>query len=425
MSYRRSHLKRAIDPWRAALLAALGSLLVSHLYVDIPLVGQYARYAGIALVGLAAWYPHRSQSVGGRQWQGKALLPVAALSIWGVASTMWSVVPRETFLQSIAMLLIVTAGVTTGGYRWWWRPDVRTSDVVTIYGVFVIVLVASLTGWALGVDSFVLGGALRGFFRNPNTLGVIAALSVPLSVGFALRGSGARYRWSAGLILAAQAAVLIAVGSRTSIGGAICGGLVALLWRQPRATRRLGMKWLAMGALVGILGMAVLGAPGSVSRTLERVTPETSESMAHYTANRMHTWEIALDLWSMNPIAGHGLRSGRAVFDRGYVGGQDVLTPVHNGYVQILLELGIVGLLLFGLTMTLLLRGRDRYAAWPYLGAVKGAVASGLVLQLGESLIVGFGSVFSLPFWLLAFASSVSLDKPGGVNTPTGYTRKI
>ena len=78
-------------------------------------------------------------------------------------------------------------------------------------------------------------------------------------------------------------------------------------------------------------------------------------------SSRTDLWSVALDAFGQNPIFGYGITSSRGLFydETGLGGG-------HNAVINTLVELGIVGIVIWGTLIWLVVRG-----IWQLRGTVR------------------------------------------------------
>lgn len=322
----------------AVLLAVYsGAWLVRDVIVGVSPVPQDAlRFLGVplALVGgvFIALKPLQALRLVSDHW---ALL---LLIFWAGLSMFWSADPATTVLRTIAIIMAFFAAIGLSIYF-----DARALARITT--------IAVLIGMGLSLLLFVAGDplaqteiGLRGAFTHKNSLGQVTSIGVVLGAGLALRPGD---RWLGLLTVAVGLACLVLARSATAL--AACAAGVALL----PAFVMLGAKQLprfTKPALIVGGGLAAIVLGMSYTLVLELLGRDPSLT------NRDLIWEFTLDNWSRRPLTGFGFRAfWTAPYNLGLVHAYfyDAYDQSHNGFLQILLDLGLVGLGLFVLWLVL------------------------------------------------------------------------
>jgi exopolysaccharide production protein ExoQ len=302
-----------------------------------------------------------------------ALLLVLLL-FWGMLSAIWSVDPLRSLDQAGRLGGIFAAGLALAVAAGLLSEPRRLSSF-------------QLTGLVLAIAMAIIDLATQGalskhFSDRPyqpawlNQASVaFAVLLLPTS---ALPiGRGQRI-W--GLLLAAAGAATICALAGTAAKAALAAGVpIALLcyWRRARVAQA--------AAVLSVL--VIITAPLTFAR-LERVSDlvETAAAVKFSAGHRLLIWSFVGDRIAEHPLAGWGLDSSRAI-----PGGKDPIEagatwlPLHphNAPLQLWLELGVPGAVMFALlaASTWLALGR---AAWPrrFAAAAGGVLATGFVASL-------------------------------------------
>lgn len=184
-------------------------------------------------------------------------------------------------------------------------------------------------------DRFTAGGF------NLNDLGLLLALGIPMSVHLLSRDKSPRAQALCWLHLPLCAVAVLLTASR---GAALA--LLAALYSIPLilpfwsiARRAACAFFLALGALTA----ACTVPAGAWSRLLE-----TSDQLQRWDlSERTSIWSAALELFSLHPLSGIGAGSFPEAVSP-LLGSPQV---AHNTFVSISVELGLVGLFLFGLIL--------------------------------------------------------------------------
>ena len=276
----------------------------------------------------------------------------------------------------------------------------------------------------------------RGIGQNPNTVPLLLALVVPLTL----------WLWTKRKALAVGALLLfdgsiVASGSRGALLAALAG---AVAWVGTlRRPWRLRLALVAASAAVFAADVAIMqipkplppapshgtSAPRRVVRNAEFVLPLEDEldrpgkgappirRTLFGTSGRARAWDGALHQIAHRPVAGYGFGTEQFAFvDRYY--GFDSSVP-ENSYLGVALQLGVVGLAVLLVFLGVLgavavralctLSGRALAAA----RACASVVVAGLVLGVTQSYLATPGNLASSTFWIAALCLPALAAKRG------------
>jgi O-antigen ligase len=411
----------AVQP-KLAIAAALGlvflAVVISNLAVGlVALVAlaffeEYSELSGgvsltkvvgliLALALLAAIAAGRPEERQARDLvaQHRWLVMIATLFVaWATISLVWAEqwhAGTETlgrYLLNIALFPIAFAALRTRRH------------VVWVFSVFVASALLSV-GFGLlhpADPSKPWVGRLGGAGLNPNQLGQLLAVAVVLAVGLA----AANRRWPPTLakIAALAAAAGCAAGLFLTVSREALLGLGVSLLVAPFVVgrgRRAGAVLLSALVLVAAVGW--FSAVAS-QNDFERIThPESAGG-----SGREDLWRMGWRMTKDHPVTGVGVGNFRVesadyLIQPGAVVRDEYIldTPLvaHNIYLQVLSELGVVGLTLFVLILCLSLRSM-LVAAREF--ARQGSLASEI---LARSLLIAVVGLLAADFFSSQFLS--------------------
>jgi len=364
---------------RARPVFELGLDLCAFLFLPILVLASrgaapLAVVAGVCALGLVA----DNLAVAWRRVRRLAPL-FAALVVWGLLSSLWAIEPQRSVLMSFRLTALFAAGLALIAAAGEIRAPQR-------------LLYCFLTGFALSlvlaVVQYATGGALtaplaRRAFIEPalnNIEDGLGLLLPPLCATLILRDRGVA---AAVLALPTIVVIFLLVGDAARI--AFIAGVIAA------AALYLRRHWLtrlaAIASVVFILAAPAILPPLAGIAAMRHDAQEVKFSAWH----RLEIWSFVGGKIAEKPVFGWGLDSSRAIPGGsapipGTPNGQQWL-PLHphNAALQIWLELGAPGAILFAwLVAWVWLRLGD--ASWPPLYAA--AAGSSLV----TALIIAFGS---------------------------------
>ncbi|MGH2968262.1 MAG: O-antigen ligase family protein [Solirubrobacteraceae bacterium] len=270
--------------------------------------------------------------------------------------------------------------------------------------VRVVVISAALAAaWAL-YQFVVLGHARAGGpIADPNDFAYVIACMLPLS-GYLLSAErGRRLLWAACFVL------LVAAVLATLSRGALVGLAALAVWGA--VSRRIPIGGVALGlmALLGVIAVAFAAWAPILQDRIESKGRIADRNVG----SRQAFWEGSLRMAADRPLVGVGPGGfGREASDYVRDDPLGIDQPVvHNSYLEVLAELGLLGLLPFvaflGAVWRLLGRARAR--------AVAAADDEGrrLTTAMQATMVIAVVSAFFLsvqlttPFWLVGALAAV------------------
>lgn len=290
---------------------------------------------------------------------------VVAFVAWATLSLLWSAWPQTTAL-TLLLLWITTIQALFIGSVLTWRELVRAAAsalkwvmaLSILFELWVAAFVQApiLPGFVVGDaddpieywsrnNLFDWGGRLQGIMGNANLLAPVALLAVVvfgIRIALGAPRRGLLWAWiglSAFLFVRASSATAYVAAA----GVAVVLVTVLLMRRATRPGER--TRYYLAYAVVGIGGLTAL--------YLLRDTIFTALGRSADLTGREAIWEAVLGRWSERPWLGWGYATPWAPWDPAFDGwiidhGQTVL-QAHNMWVDILMQLGIVGVVLLGL----------------------------------------------------------------------------
>jgi O-antigen ligase len=324
---------------------ALFTLLV--FFQRLPALGDanvtYTRAAGFLLAGawLLAVLGRRPIPLLPRVHPTLALALVAFV-VWGFASTLWAGDSQLAYeymtrvAQGVLLYFIVVSALRRREHIW------------LFVGVFVFgTLLTAIIGIVEGPRSYD-AGRLSGEIGDPNQTAAAFIPAVALA-GFAFLAT--RRALARIVLLAAAVLIVVALFMTESRGGLV--GLGAALIAALIASGPYRPKILVATLCLAALGIAYFTyAADQEARERALAFSPTPEE----TAGRTDLWKLALQMSSDHPVLGVGARNfmvtspSYATSDVSIQAIDKAFTRpvvVHNTYLQILAELGTVGLFLF------------------------------------------------------------------------------
>jgi O-antigen ligase len=307
---------------------------------------------GAMSMAVGAWIIARQ----GVHARGLVVVVTAFLFVaWALASYGWTpsrllVKQRLAYLVVFNMWCVIGGALVIAGNR---ERTVRFLCLTLLLALFV-----ALSGLRL----YLMYGDFRrlpiwgelGFQRTYLNWGYTVAdgAGVALVVTLFSRFLSVKQLIAAGMLLICASFVLVG-GARGPMLGVVLAALVALSVRPPRVGP--GRIEVSVGQIVGLFLFAAaaayvswLIATDQTTTTLSRFVrlfEQAEGEQAVEGASRWLYWPAAIRFWLDAPWLGNGFASFSYLYHEGgeYAGGHP-----HNVVLQILAELGVVGLILFG-----------------------------------------------------------------------------
>jgi exopolysaccharide production protein ExoQ len=276
-----------------------------------------------------------------RAWLGAlVVLPILA---WTVASTQWSLAPDVTARRALALVFPTLFALYLAA-RFDWRSLIR---IVAIVSAILAVgsAIAAVAVPSFGVHDAIHPGAWRGLFFEKNALGgfmVRATLACLCVMTFSPRA------WWAWLGAAGLCAGLVVMSTSTTalVGlAAVIAGVCAI-------------AFLRRGPVFAVTGVWVAAAAGVAALAVFAVAPEMFFDLVGKDATltgRTNIWAALMRQVALRPVEGFGYGAfwGTLHGPAAWVALQADwhVLAADNAWAEILIQLGWVGVALFGLTL--------------------------------------------------------------------------
>lgn len=329
------------------------------------------------------------KTFGGRRLK---LALVDQIIIWFLGlffiSQAWSIQPNYTIQRAISLMLLYA----TSFWALWKYADCFSEEVLIDKILKTIGLVLALN-LVLGFFVFpggMLAGRFRGLFINPNNIGIIMGLGLPLAVVHWLRN-----RQRVHLIITIIFAMnLLASGSRSAMLGvavAIVAIFTSLTAQRPRQA--------IFVALVGIIGIVAFS---QTDFFVEQVVREGSLATG---SNRTYFWELARGYIANRPDFGHGFGTDVLIHQYYDVSLSDLRlrgAAVMSSYYGLAVQMGWpMTIAFFGLLWSFIIYNLVRHWRDYVLVGFVATLASGLIISIFEPVIYSAGNAFSFLFWMI------------------------
>jgi exopolysaccharide production protein ExoQ len=368
-----------------------------------------SRATWLALLGFGALtvFKRRAQAAVLLKQVNPYLLLFAALA---ALSVLWSIEPSVTIRRLIRVLTIGLDAMALCLLAWnTTRFQSAVRPILTI--MLIGSLIFGLTNPKLAIEqatSAELLNAWHGLATQKNGLGSIAGTGVILWLHAWLGKESRWWRVLAGG--GAAVACLILSRSSTSLMAAIFASILLLMLMRSPTTLRRYMPYLIALFVVTLLlySLAVLNVVPGLSFVLKPITMLTGKDQTF--SGRTAIWAIVNDHIAQSPVLGSGYGAywiGSVFSSPSYEMTRRLNfypTEGHNGYLDVINDLGMVGgLVLLGYLLTYLRQALRLYATVRTQGALYLALMfQQLVANLSESR---WFNVLSIEFVIVTLAT--------------------
>jgi O-antigen ligase len=389
----------------------------------------------LLLVLYAIWAANGSLMRELRASLGQPIFVVPALGILAVLpSFLAAPQPLLAFAELIRMVWMYTLFVYIA-LRVRDRNQVR-AVVLTLFVIAAIQLVVVVLQWRTGSS---LG---LSFLGEESNLGVrtldsgeiarptgtvvhsdfLAALVAPIgliaySIGLSLRDRG-WLRWLCLAMVPVAAAPLVIAQTRAALVGFAAAFIVLTAWHVVRGSLRLRVVFAAI-ALAGTLSLPFWGA------IKERVIDNfATEQFQKEVQSRIELNDLSVKMIVDHPVIGVGLNNFEQVMDSYDIYGLIFAgNPVHNIYLLVLSETGLIGLIGFGATAAVVvaLPVRLTLARDPLLAGLGVGIVGALVFFAAEEILT-FSLRQDMPLALLWVLAGLAVAGNRIRNADSGVT---
>lgn len=380
------------------LVIAVGAMVVSFFFEDWLAtaggIGLLTPAKALGVLALGAWV---------LEWTVRRRPVRTAPALWVVAGIVTWVLPTTVLARDLEQAVLVGSRYLMFGTLFFLLLQAAEGDRRQVGRLLDVAVIAAGVAGLVGLLQFFAGTVERasGPLENPNDFGFVLAATIPL--GLVRLRAGGRLRT---IVIAVALGLTFAGVLGTYSRSALVGLAAAAFWAV--GTRRLPLR----SAGLVVAGLAVAGFlayranPDVVDQALER-----KEAVAQQNVDtRLAYWQIALEQWGSSPVFGVGPGNYEVRFSEFGLEfiGDESRPATHNAYLNILAELGIVGLGLFLAFVVLSWQSLRRHDTDdPPTARLRAALAASFVIALVGSLFLN--EQFYAPLW---FASALSAGLP-------------
>lgn len=302
--------------------------------------GRASRQIGFLMLGAIGVILLARPGVIAMEPRPLVLFIVCALLMWAMASALWSADASVSLKREIVLLcMLLAAGGLIKQFSMTDLAGMTLVHTLAVVAIGAIIEFGFEPTPVLGGEEYRFAGTL-----HPNHMGINASLLLLASLYFAHARANARFY----LISAIAVLTLLATKSRTALSSACVGSLVFALLAYP-ARKRIALMLLIL--LTSAIAMVTV-ATDAFSNLGQTVLMNRANSDPTTLTGRTMIWQFAFDRvrgdWS-RLLAGFGYggfwtaETSAALSQRAHF----ALAEGHNAYLDVMLQLGFIGLALY------------------------------------------------------------------------------
>ena len=275
------------------------------------------------------------------------VLPQAFLILfvgWSAASYAWTLDRESSVSQIFTMVQLLGMSILI----WNLCDEEREQSSMLRAYVFGTFIAAIATFWQYRSQHEFAYQRYAAAGTDPNDLGLVLALSLPIAYDLSLRSRG----WLMWVFRLQIAVALSAIALTASRGAMIASGVALLLVVVP--TFRLLPRSQKLGLIAMIFAAIIITISFIPQASLERLATTSSELKGADLNHRVFYWAAAMELFVEHPLGGVGSGAFNEAASP-LVGSADKPLAAHNTFLSVLVETGLVGFILFTSFLILLL----------------------------------------------------------------------
>ncbi len=326
-----------------------------------------------------------------RKIKGFDLLAVIFV-VYAFLSVVYSSFPSLTLERSTTFLVLYIS-------VFWiiWKYAYEQSPEKIIYlmlNVIKLIFIVSFLMIFVSPHRVFLAGRFQGIFQNPNSLGITCAIFLPLMLWQFLETKKIITLFLFFLMLIA----LFLSASRNSINASV---ITLGYFIYMRSSKHRPLIFFTSMSLILMLVWFMQTLAKEFFHIYYRV--ESISSMG----GRIELWPRALNLITLKPILGYGFGVEEKIL---YLKNAKLYnlpgSYVHNSYLGMMLQLGIIGFVIFFIPLFILLFkelfSKQDTTPVPLLRrALRASFMAGLLCSVFESWVYSVGNAQAFPFWIM------------------------
>ncbi len=265
------------------------------------------------------------------------------------------------------------------------------------------------------------GGGRFGSFRNPNGIALIV-------MGLVVSAFAVKNIYYRTILQIVALSIILMTGSRSPLIGSIIALSVYFVfsWSKLNSRQReMGFFVISILAVICIINFDSIQALGSDHLSFD----DKYRGLGTGFSGRVYAWERAIEIWSNQPWLGVGFKNHYLYYINFQAYGANYtygLSSAHNGYLALLAEVGIIGLLpiiyiVYTRIRRLLVLAKDGHRC-----AIIGVslISGYLFVNVFENFFISMGNPTSILFLIFLMMPERSVLKLYSIASPQVYNKK-
>ncbi len=307
---------------------------------------NYTEYIFLGFAGIALVYVLQNGSI----LIAKEHTYILVFCLISLLSSIWAIDFATAFRASISLFLL--AGMSILVYQVFDKKD-TDKLLITIFfaGVALIFYTAITAGFDKYFNAIITGKRLGGAMNAPNIFGVYCSISFVIGL-YLLKKNKVLY----GLFLVVLLSGILASGSRNAFIIMILGSILSMYYafKQIAYSKRIIYTFLLIALFV------ILYLTGVFNGVFERFNElESSSGVGDINDpsfnSRLFMIEFGLEKFINRPFFGYGISNAQFLLEKVFA-----RTYLHNNYIELLVNVGLIGFCFYYASHIKLLRKMAR-----------------------------------------------------------------
>lgn len=331
---------------------------------------------------------------------------------WAFTSTIWSISPIRTVIEviqlfSFALVYLLARNLTSEELDKFFKILFLVTGGIAILGLLEYV--------------FISGSRIHTTFTNPNPFGIYMVMMFLVALSMAIMKENKIVNILSVLFLS----VVFLSGSRASLGAVAVALIIVFIGidkiQRKKALIKVSMIFISAFVFSQILLYLSVFIRQNVFvdvSLLESIT-RSSSFVTSSLKGRLEFWRVAFELFKNKPLTGYGQGTYFSAYYIEYGMNEWYTRFTHNHYLQVLSELGIIGVAMYLWFLwtgfkAVVYNTKQSSKSIAFWGMVAAMVA--FLLHIGVDFTWNFPAVTALFFFFLGVTTRVDQKEPLKVN---------